>query len=214
MKVLKMILCLIALCLVCAVVLFKCNNPFKKKIAAIRQEKAIKKDEKEVSQISVAINDTATFVKDTKTGITHTIKKTVVGNNNQLNIFLKKALDSIAKENGILRKQLDNYTEEKIHASGSFTDQPLTKISNQLWSFETEDCSLDGFGIVNDSLKTVNYYYTFDVKLKDVRYWKRPHQILWGFIKYGFPVFEDNYSTNCENVIIDSAIDISIRKKH
>lgn len=194
--------------LICCVVLFKCGcNPFKKKIAAIKQQVAVRKDEKQVEQIKAVIEQDTT-AKYQKAGIIHSVKSVANGNYQQLALFYKKGFDSICHEYGIQKKQLDNVLQENVSATGNITGD-IKKVGKN-YEVPLEDCFFHGTAKIDSSVSVIELNYTANVRLHGVRYWERPHHI-W-FIKWGMPIFKDDLHTDCENVVIDSITDIRLER--
>ncbi len=217
MKNIIWILSLLAMCLISSVFLFKCNNPFKKKIESIKQEQNIKQDQKQIQQIrEIIIHDTVESKKD-KNGVIHSISSVAVGNYNQMktaNKALAKMIDSQANIIGIQRKQIETIINEHVKASGDITSYSH-KTKSGYYKTYFNDCFLNGYTI-RDTIRNSKerLVYSGNVKLTGVRYWKRPHKILWGAIKWGFPIFKDDIHTNCPNVVVDSIQEIKLEKKN
>lgn len=209
MKALYRIAVVILFLLISAIVLFKCNNPFKKKVQEIRTEQAVKQDQNKIAQIKyVVIHDTTT--KYIKGGIVYSTKMVASGNNRQLSLFYKGKFDSICREYNLTRKQLDNSLEANIGAFGDISSSIDPDIEGYTVPFN--DCFIKGLATIDRDVSVMNMKYTATIHLEGVRYWKRPHHF-W-FIKWGMPIFKDVLHTNCPNVVVDSITDIRIEHKN
>jgi|ERR1700761_570913 len=193
---------------ICSIVLFKCScNPFKKEVAEIKQQVAVRQDEKQVAQIKATVEHDTT-AKYQKAGIVHSVKQVANGNYQQLALFYKKGFDSICREYGIQKKQLDNVMQEKLAATGDITSDIQKAGKNYV--VPLDDCFFHGTAEIDSNVTKIHLLYKSSVRLSGVRYWQRPHHI-W-FIKWGMPVFKDDLHTDCENVVVDSITDIRLER--
>ena len=218
MKRLVQILFFLAVCLVCGVVLMKCNNPVrtyweKKKVAhaavvAVNQ----------VGEIKGHMNDTAVHYRDMYNR-EHAEKLLIQGNAAQIELFYKQREDSLAKVLKIARRQIQGMYGARTVVSGSFTTavdeiptfkvdeagnggSPVVTDITSIRHFEYQDSFLMEEGWVSDSSAMVNYRVLVPVTITS--YWKRSWWL--GRKKY----YVDGYSDN-PNVRISGLEGVQIK---
>lgn len=207
----KNLLVIILLILISCIILFKCNNPFKKKIEKIKQKTYLDKDAFNISQIKEA-KETDTTTHEVINGVVIAEKKVAVGTEKQLNIFYKKKFDSIKKQLDIKQKQIDNILDANISAEGKITGIKVQRDDFFNYEIPFSDSFLKGYVIIDDSLRQAYVYYEGTLKLHGIMYWKRSHikgHGIWKFI-FGVKSYRQVLYSDINNISIDSIQSIKV----
>jgi hypothetical protein len=196
--------------LIGTIVLFKCNNPFRKYFI----EKKIEYKEKQVVKNVESIK--YVYLKDStrheiKNGIIHAVKQTAVGKEFELEIFYKNKLDSISKSLDISKKQIDNTVDANISANGKISS--FIENMNGYYELSFSDSFLHGYAIIDTGITNINLFYSAMFKIHGTLYWKRKYGFL-GIFRYGKKIYWQDLYTNCNNVKIDSITSIKVQHEH
>ena len=208
----------LAVCLVCIVILFKCgNNPVKKFFEKKKVEHAAVVAVNQMAEIKKHQFDSVTYFRD-RYNQEHAQRELIQGNAQQVETFYKQKEDSLAKVLKIALKQIMGMYAAQSMVSGTFTapvdlipsfdasdgglgGSPFVTGVSYTRHFTFSDSFLKEEGWVDSASARINYQIMVPVEITP--YWKR--KWLLGKKKY----FVDGHSSN-PNVHITGLTGISI----